>query len=212
MQLDGRVDNLVGSALFADGSGAMVVGQAPREGERPLFEMCKTASVIIPQTLDMMSWSGKARRNRERRGPSGACSGSQACAAGALPQPDLLFLLNFVVFDSPFLCACRDCRRELTSSGMAIGLGKEIPDAIYRYIDSFSAGMLSGTDAQQLHFAQCLWALHPGSGAHLCGTASELRLDEGAGRCAQADAGRPRASALTDADLASRCDCAPARS
>ena len=84
MQLDGRVDNLVGSALFADGSGAMVVGQAPREGERPLFEMCKTASVIIPQTLDMMSWSGKTRRDRERRGRSGACSGSQACKAGAL--------------------------------------------------------------------------------------------------------------------------------
>ena len=55
MQLDGRVDNLVGSALFADGSGAMIVGQAPREGERPLFEMCKTASVIIPETVDMMS-------------------------------------------------------------------------------------------------------------------------------------------------------------
>ena len=29
--------------------------------------------------------------------------------------------------------------------------------------------MLSGTDAQQLHFAQCLWALHPGSEAHLSG-------------------------------------------
>ena len=75
MQLDGRVDNLVGSALFADGSGAMVVGQAPREGERPLFEMCKTASVIIPQTLDMMSWSEKTRTLRNS-GVRGGCSAS----------------------------------------------------------------------------------------------------------------------------------------
>ena len=75
MQLDGRVDNLVGSALFADGSGAMVVGQAPREDERPLFEMCKTASVIIPQTLDMMSWSEKTRTLRNS-GVRGGCSAS----------------------------------------------------------------------------------------------------------------------------------------
>ena len=46
---------------------------------------------------------------------------------------------------------------------MAIGLGKEIPDAIYRYIDSFAADMMSDTEAQQLQFAQCVWALHPGS-------------------------------------------------
>jgi len=54
MQLDDRIDNLIGSALFADGSGAMIVGQVAREGERPLFEMHRNASVIIPDTLDMM--------------------------------------------------------------------------------------------------------------------------------------------------------------
>lgn len=32
MQLDDRIENLVASALFADGSGAMVVGAAPRKG------------------------------------------------------------------------------------------------------------------------------------------------------------------------------------
>jgi len=68
MQLDGRVDNLVGSALFADGSGAMIVGQAPREGERPLFEMCKTASVIIPETVDMMSWSARVKCRKHSGG------------------------------------------------------------------------------------------------------------------------------------------------
>ena len=97
---------------------------------------------------------------------------------------------------------------------MAIGLGKEIPDAIYRYIDSFSAGMLSGTDAQQLNFAQCLWALHPGSVPHLSGrvdtSCAWWREDAGGG--AQADTGRPPASALTDAALALRCDCVCAHS
>jgi alpha-pyrone synthase len=62
MQLDDRVDNLVGSALFADGSGALVIGNVVREGERPLFEMHRNASVIIPDTLDMMAWSVEQNR------------------------------------------------------------------------------------------------------------------------------------------------------
>ena len=56
MQLDDRIDNLVGSALFADGSGALIIGAVPRSGERPLFEMQRNASVIIPKTLEMMDW------------------------------------------------------------------------------------------------------------------------------------------------------------
>ena len=77
MQLDDRVDNLVGSAIFSDGSGAFIVGADPLASERPLFEIHQNASIIIPNTLDMMAW-------------------------------------------------------ELTSTGMAIGLGKEIPSAIYK--------------------------------------------------------------------------------
>ena len=46
---------------------------------------------------------------------------------------------------------------------MSIGLGKEIPDAIYKYIDTFSAGMMADTEAADANFDQCLWALHPGS-------------------------------------------------
>ena len=56
MQLDDRTDNLVGSALFADGSAAMVVGAGLRAGERPLFEMHRHASHIVDGTLDMMAW------------------------------------------------------------------------------------------------------------------------------------------------------------
>jgi alpha-pyrone synthase len=56
MQLDSRIDNLVGSALFSDGSGSMIIGMNPREGERPIFEMHQNASVIIPDTIDMMAW------------------------------------------------------------------------------------------------------------------------------------------------------------
>lgn len=70
MQLDARIDNLVGSALFADGSGAMIVGQQPRLGETPLFEMHRNASVIIPNTLDMMAWS--ERNTARERGSAGA--------------------------------------------------------------------------------------------------------------------------------------------
>jgi predicted naringenin-chalcone synthase len=56
MQLDDRIENLVASSLFADGSGGMVVGTSPRKGERPIFELHHSASHIIPNTLPMMSW------------------------------------------------------------------------------------------------------------------------------------------------------------
>jgi len=56
LQLDDRVENLVASALFADGSGAMVIGRAALANERPRFELHHSASHIIPNTLPMMSW------------------------------------------------------------------------------------------------------------------------------------------------------------
>jgi len=121
MQLDDRIDNLVGSALFADGSAAMIIGAYPREGETPIFEMHGNGSYIIENTKDMMAW-------------------------------------------------------ELTMSGMSIGLGKEIPDQIYRYIDSFSASMLCHTEAQDVKFDECIWALHPGGPMILTAIADRLGL------------------------------------
>ncbi|KAM0926445.1 hypothetical protein ACQ4PT_003517 [Festuca glaucescens] len=43
--------NLVGTALFGDGAGAVIVGAGPfREGERPLFEMIAATQTTIPRT------------------------------------------------------------------------------------------------------------------------------------------------------------------
>jgi predicted naringenin-chalcone synthase/acyl-CoA synthetase (AMP-forming)/AMP-acid ligase II len=110
MQLDDRADNLVGSALFSDGSAAMLVGQSLRGREHPLFEMHGNGSVIIDDTLDMMKW-------------------------------------------------------ELTSSGMVIGLGKDIPLHIYKHIEQFCRELLHRSQADGVPYEQCLWALHPGSAA-----------------------------------------------
>ncbi|KAM0905775.1 hypothetical protein ACQ4PT_017170 [Festuca glaucescens] len=43
--------NLVGTALFGDGAGAVIVGAGPfHEGERPLFEMVSATQTTIPRT------------------------------------------------------------------------------------------------------------------------------------------------------------------
>uniref|UniRef100_A0ACD5ULS8 Uncharacterized protein n=1 Tax=Avena sativa TaxID=4498 RepID=A0ACD5ULS8_AVESA len=43
--------NLIGSALFGDGAGAVIVGAGPfAEGERPLFEMVSATQTTIPRT------------------------------------------------------------------------------------------------------------------------------------------------------------------
>lgn len=43
--------NLIGSALFGDGAGAIIVGAGPfAEGERPIFEMVSATQTTIPRT------------------------------------------------------------------------------------------------------------------------------------------------------------------
>lgn len=56
MQLNDKVDNLIATALFADGSGAFIVGCNPTPAERPLFAVHACSSFIIPNTLDQMAW------------------------------------------------------------------------------------------------------------------------------------------------------------
>jgi len=56
LQLDDRTENLVASALFSDGSAAMILGSGVRPGECPFFEVQHSVSHIIPDTLPLMSW------------------------------------------------------------------------------------------------------------------------------------------------------------
>jgi predicted naringenin-chalcone synthase/acyl-CoA synthetase (AMP-forming)/AMP-acid ligase II/uncharacterized protein YkuJ len=56
MQLSDKIDNLVGSALFADGSGAFVVGCAPTDEEVPIFSIDSLSSYVIPNTVQQMAW------------------------------------------------------------------------------------------------------------------------------------------------------------
>ena len=110
MQLDGRVDNMVGSALFSDGASSLIVTQpSPSTCPKPpLFELHRSHSLIIPNTQQMMAW-------------------------------------------------------ELTNTGMSIGLGRDIPTAIYAAIDDFAVGLMKGSeDAWGVEYGQMAWALHPG--------------------------------------------------
>ena len=110
MQLDARVDNMVGSALFSDGAAAVIITQpSPSTTPNlPLFELHHSHSLIIPHTQQMMAW-------------------------------------------------------ELTNTGMSIGLGRDIPSAIYSAIDDFAVGLMRGSDdAWGVEYTRMAWALHPG--------------------------------------------------
>jgi predicted naringenin-chalcone synthase len=52
-----HVDTMLGCALFADGSGAMIIGCNPTENEQPLFEIIQTGAFHIPDTLHLMNWN-----------------------------------------------------------------------------------------------------------------------------------------------------------
>lgn len=45
-----------GSAIFSDGSSAVVVGCGQRANERAIYRVHKSASVVIPNTLEYMDW------------------------------------------------------------------------------------------------------------------------------------------------------------
>ena len=115
MQLDSRVDNLVGSALFADGAAAVIIAQPNSSSQQralhprpPLFELHQSSSLIVPKTGDLMAW-------------------------------------------------------ELGNSGMRIGLGREIPSAIYAAIDAFAVQLMRGSEhAYGVQYADMRWCLHPG--------------------------------------------------
>lgn len=105
---DDRVDNMVGSALFADGSGALVIGAELRDGERPLFEMHRNASVIIPDTIDMMDWiltkSGMSIGLGREIPDASQCdpTATDADSAGKRQQRELPQLHSCSLTSSPF--------------------------------------------------------------------------------------------------------------
>ncbi len=52
-------------------------------------------------------------------------------------------------------CVCVESMMawELTNSGMSIGLGREIPQQIYSAIDDFALGLMRGSDAFGVEYA-----------------------------------------------------------
>jgi len=52
-----HIDTMLGCAIFADGSAAMIIGCNPTENEKPLFEIIQTGAYHIPDTLDLMDWN-----------------------------------------------------------------------------------------------------------------------------------------------------------
>ncbi|CAN6218903.1 unnamed protein product [Urochloa humidicola] len=53
---DGCLDNILGQALFGDGSGAVIIGADPvAPVERPLFEMAFASQTTIPESVDDIS-------------------------------------------------------------------------------------------------------------------------------------------------------------
>ncbi|CAN6211705.1 unnamed protein product [Urochloa humidicola] len=53
---DGCLDNILGQALFGDGSGAVIIGADPvGPVERPLFEMAFASQTTIPESVDDIS-------------------------------------------------------------------------------------------------------------------------------------------------------------
>jgi len=56
MQPDQKLDTIIGNALFADGSAAMIVGVPNSAQEKPLWEIVNSASAVIENSPDAMTW------------------------------------------------------------------------------------------------------------------------------------------------------------
>ncbi len=55
-QANDQVDTFVANALFGDGAAAAIVGCGARDGEEPLWEIVREASMAFPDSRDYMTW------------------------------------------------------------------------------------------------------------------------------------------------------------
>jgi predicted naringenin-chalcone synthase len=126
LQLDDRIDNLIATNIFGDGSGAFVLGCKPTARESPLFSVHRSRSEIIPNSIEEMKWI-------------------------------------------------------LSSTGLLIGLSKDIPKLIGNSIEQFVHNMLdscfTANDNTHINVKDCRFGIHPGGRAVLEMISSILNLD-----------------------------------
>jgi predicted naringenin-chalcone synthase len=56
IQTEFSLNNIIGNALFADGSAAVIVGAQPRDNERALWEIEDCMFFALPNSRDVMTW------------------------------------------------------------------------------------------------------------------------------------------------------------
>jgi len=56
IQTDFTLNNIIGNALFADGSAAVIIGTHVRDGERALWEIEHCMFFALPNSRDVMTW------------------------------------------------------------------------------------------------------------------------------------------------------------
>lgn len=61
LQADLDQETLVGNSIFSDGAAAAIIGTHPREGEVALWDIIRTHSLGIENSLDKMSWEASDR-------------------------------------------------------------------------------------------------------------------------------------------------------
>ena len=145
MQSSNNVDNLIATALFSDGAGAMIIGCYNNRlvtNEKPIYQIHNDITTNIKNTLDMMKW-------------------------------------------------------DLTSTGMIIGLSKEIPQQIYLNINQFVDKLLNtieynnpnnSNDQDDYKIQKPIkkitakdikyWAIHPGGPMILQSIIDALNIDK----------------------------------
>lgn len=56
IQTEFTINNIIGNALFADGSAAVIIGAQPRDGEKVLWEIEQCMFFALPNSQDVMTW------------------------------------------------------------------------------------------------------------------------------------------------------------
>jgi predicted naringenin-chalcone synthase len=70
LQADQDSETLIANSLFADGAAAAIIGAQPQEGEAPLWEMARTHSTGLENSLERMSWEASDRGFLMRLSPA----------------------------------------------------------------------------------------------------------------------------------------------
>jgi predicted naringenin-chalcone synthase len=183
MQLNDAIDNLIASALFSDGSGAMVIGAEPRKYGPSHTSSSSSSSSYSSSSSSSSTIQHEVKQGKQQQQKTKSSTSISTSGTTALKRRDEQVLFELHKTASFIIPNTLEMMKwELHNTGLVIGLAKEITGEIYKYIDNFCRDLLSHHPDVYgpITPPMCQWAVHPGGPMIIQAIADKIGIEKAA--------------------------------